>query len=91
MNFLKLLDIAITILLLVMFINSIFNFSKHATPSKQKIFLTILFIITAITLSYVFFVNNEFSTYLLIGLALLFLLSNLLLIKLDKKTNLEKR
>ncbi len=29
MDFLNLLDIAITILILVMFINSIFNFSKH--------------------------------------------------------------
>lgn len=78
MNFIHLLDIAVTILILVMFINSIFNFSKHQTPSKYKLFFTILFIITAITLSYVFFVNNELSTYLLIGLALLFLLSNLL-------------
>lgn len=91
MNFLNLLDIAVTILIIVMFINSIFNFSKHQTPSKYKLFFTILFIITAITLSYVFFVNNELSTYLLIGLALLFLLSNLLPTRTHKKNKPKKR
>lgn len=81
----NLLNIIITVLLLLLFFDSIINFSKHYPDSKNKKKIIFLFIMTGIVLSLVFFIDNQVSTFMFIGLILAWVFSRKILIIKNKK------